>query len=87
MLWLFVFCAVKFYWQQVSLWFLCDQIWNHNRVLADEFMGMATLSEQGAEERETKDYDLFGKKKKELEMQRPGKVTIEIVTSDDLTAF
>lgn len=56
-------------------------------MIMDEFMGMATIQDYGGETPETKEFDLFGKKKKELEIQRPGKVHVEISSSEDLTYY
>ena len=56
---------------------------NHNK-LKDDFLGQATVFDRGTERPEEKQYDLYGKKK-ESEIQRPGKITLEISSSDDLT--
>ena len=59
---------------------------NHN-LLVDEFLGMATIQDYGSEIPEVKECDLFGKKKKEVDIQKPGKVFVEISTSEDLTYY
>ncbi len=53
----------------------------------DEFLGMAEIDEMGSEEPMTMDVSLFGKGKKEKYIEKPGKVQIEITSSDDLTAL
>lgn len=59
---------------------------NKNK-LRDEFLGMATIQEFGSETPESKSFELFGKKKKDMTVQMPGKVHVEIASSDYLDFF
>ena len=59
----------------------------NNNLIIDDFMCMATLEEQGDEKPTVIELDVFGKGKKEKEIQREGKLSVEITTSDDLAAL
>ena len=48
---------------------------------------MATIEEEGGESPKRVELDLYGKNKKERDIQRPGKLYVEITSSDDLTAL
>ena len=50
-------------------------------------MGLTTIEYIGKEKAEVQEQKLYGKGKKEAEIERPGKVFVEITTSDDLTAL
>ena len=55
--------------------------------MVDDFVGLATIEEVGEDNAKVIELDLFGKKKKEQEIQMPGKLYVEITSSDDLTAL
>ena len=55
--------------------------------MIDEFLGMAEVTDLSHDSRSTLTLDLFGKGKKERDIQKPGKLIVEIESSDDLTAF
>ena len=59
----------------------------NNNLIIDDFMCMATLEKQGDEKPTVIELDVFGKGKKEKEIQREGKLSVEITTSDDLAAL
>ena len=59
---------------------------NHNTI-KDDFMGLATIPDKGLDEMLKKEYDLFGKSKKELEVQKSGKLFVEIISSEDLSSL
>ncbi|KAL5020145.1 hypothetical protein ScPMuIL_003037 [Solemya velum] len=59
------------------------EIYDHNTVF-DDFLGMATESHAGSEQGNTHDLDLYGKSKKELDVQKPGHVKVHLRSSFDL---
>ena len=62
------------------------QVVNRN-MMVDDFVGLATINDIGEETPSVVELDLYGKKKKELDVQMPGKLFVEITSSDDLTAL
>ena len=66
---------------------LCPtQVRNHNTLVHD-FLGVATLTEPGPEVPKLEEFKLYGKSKKEREVEQPGKLFIEVVSSEDLTSL
>merc|ERR1712226_933334 len=53
-----------YYRKKPSLEPITVEVWNHN-LISDDFMGMATIDEQGGETPKELTKELFGKKKKE----------------------
>ena len=49
-------------------------------------MAQATIHDRGHETPEAKEYELYGRKK-EAEIVKPGKLFVELASSDDLTAL
>ena len=62
-------------------------------MISDDHCGTATIEpeENGSEEPKVLELDLYGKGKegkgKEKELQKPGKLYVEIKSSDDLDCF
>ena len=56
-------------------------------MMVNDFTGLATLDEWGNDETKPVELDLFGKKKKELDVQMPGKLFVDVTSSEDLTAL
>ena len=56
---------------------------NHN-LLIDDFMGEARIEDNGSETPDVKELKLWGKKK-EKDVEKKGKLFIEITSSSDLT--
>ncbi len=50
----------------------------------DDFLGVAEIDDRGTLDPSVKEYKLFGKGKKGREIEMPGKLKIELTTSDDL---
>ena len=55
--------------------------------MIDEFLGMGEISELSHDQTTSLTTDLHGKGKKEKDLQKPGKVFIDITSSDDLSTF
>ena len=64
---------------------LCLQVMNHKAV-SNEFLGQTVIADSGNEEAQEIELDLYGKKK-EAELRKPGKITVEVISSDDLAAL
>lgn len=60
------------------------EIFNH-RLLKDDFLGLATIPEKGSDSGEEKEYELYGRSKKEKEVKYPGKLKVRLQSSYDLT--
>ena len=50
-------------------------------------MGQAEIKEIGSEDPKVITLDLFGKGKKEKDIQKPGKLYVEIVSSEEMIAL
>ena len=75
-------------WQTSALHcdlYLYFQVYHHKAV-KNELLGVAYIEEQGDETPKRVELELFGKKK-EREIQKPGKLYVEITSSDDLRAL
>lgn len=83
---------VIFYRKQPSVKPITIEVYNYN-MIKDDLCGIATIEaeQNGSEEPKVLELDLWGKGKeakgKEKELQKPGKLFVEIKSSDDLTCF
>ena len=54
-------------------------------IVSSTFLGIATIADNGDEKEKSLQLDLFGKTKKEMAVQRPGKLYVTVTSNDELT--